>query len=496
MPQATETLFARRLLAHPGAEPARRNVRIEISEGLIAGVEAAEVLTPAERAAPDLLAMPALADAHDHGRGLKYLAYGGNDRPLEAWLPSIYFQPEVDPYLSALLAMARLARAGVAAAVHCHIVNRPECFEDEIRAVARAAHDLGIRLALAVPMRDRNLLAYGEDDDLLSLLSPEDGAEVERLWRQPPLSAKAQMARVERLAAEVETGLVEVLYGPVGVQWASDELLGRVAEASACTGRRVHMHLLETRYQREWADATYPNGVIDFLDEIGLLSSRLTVAHGVWLRPDEMARLAEREVIVSVNTCSNLRLRSGIAPVREFLAKSVPFAFGVDALALDDDDDALRDLKLAYLLHNGPGFDEVLSTAALFHAAICVGGRAVTGETGFGVLRPGAPADIVLVDYGAMARDIVDGLSDEVAVLLARGNSRFVDTVYVAGRKVVDRGCVVGLDIELLEAELTRQTLEGGDLIRGIRRLVGRYQEALVRFYSDECHKRKKGGER
>ncbi len=493
MPQSTETLFARRLLAHPGAESARRNVRIEISAGSIAAVEAAEALTPAERAAPDLLAMPALADAHDHGRGLKYLAYGGSEPPLEAWLPSIYFQPDVDPYLSALLAMARLARAGVAAAVHCHIVSRPECFEDEIRAVARAAHDLGIRLALVVPMRDRNLLAYGDDDDLLSLLLPEDRSEVERLWRQPPLSAKEQVARVERLAAEIETELVKVLYGPVGVQWASDELLELVAEASARTGRRVHMHFLETRYQREWADATYPKGVIDFLDEIGLISPRLTVAHGVWLRPDEMTRLAERKVIVSINTCSNLRLRSGIAPVRDLLAKSVPIAFGVDALALDDDDDALRDLKLAYALHNGPGYDEYLSKAALFHAAIGVGGRAVTGETIFGALRPGAPADLLLMDYGAMARDIIDGLSDEVAVLLARGNSRFVHTLYVAGRKVVDGGRVVGLDVEALEAELTRQTLEGGNLLHGIRPLLGRYQDALMRFYLDKRHMRRKG---
>ena len=496
MPQTTETLFVRRLLAQPGAESVQRNVRIEISAGSIAAVEAAGTPFPAGQDAPDLLAMPALADAHDHGRGLKYLAYGGSDRPLEAWLPSIYFQPAVDPYLSALLAMARLARAGVGAAVHCHIVNRPESFEDEIRAVARAAHDLGIRLALAVPMRDRNLLAYGEDDDLLSLLSPEDRTEVERLWRQPPLSAEEQMARVERLAAEVETERVRILYGPVGVQWASDELLKLVAEASAHTGRRVHMHLLETRYQREWADATYPGGVIDFLDEIGLLSPRLTVAHGVWLRPEEMTRLAERKVIVSVNTCSNLRLRSGIAPVREFLAQSVPFAFGVDALALDDDDDALRDLKLAHLLHNGPGFDEVLSTAKLFDAAINVGGRAVTGETRFGALSPGAPADILLIDYGAMAHDIVDGLTDEVAVLLARGNSRFVHSLYVAGRKVVDEGRVVGLDVEALEAELTHQTLGDSDLLHGIKPLVGRYQRALERFYLDKRHMRRKEQER
>jgi len=75
------------------------------------------------------------------------------------------------------------------------------------------------------------------------------------------------------------------------------------------------MHLFETQAQREWADAVYPEGLVCRLDEIGFLSPRLTVAHGVWLKEDECALLAERGVTVSVNTSSNLRLRSGIAPV-------------------------------------------------------------------------------------------------------------------------------------------------------------------------------------
>ena len=63
-----------------------------------------------------------------------------------------------------------------------------------------------------------------------------------------------------------------VQYGPNGVQWCSDELLQAIAQASQRTGRRVHMHLLETKYQRQWADATYPDGVVRMLDDIGLLS--------------------------------------------------------------------------------------------------------------------------------------------------------------------------------------------------------------------------------
>ena len=54
----------------------------------------------------------------------------------------------------------------------------------------------------------------------------------------------------------------EVQYGPNGPQWCSDALLEAIAEASARNGRRIHMHLLETRYQRAWADAAHPEGVV------------------------------------------------------------------------------------------------------------------------------------------------------------------------------------------------------------------------------------------
>ena len=83
-------------------------------------------------------------------------------------------------------------------------------------------------------------------------------------------------------------------YGPNAVQWCTTGLLEAIAEASAGTGRRVHMHLLETRYQRAWADAEFPGGIVRYLDRIGLLSPRLTLAHCTWARPDELELIAER----------------------------------------------------------------------------------------------------------------------------------------------------------------------------------------------------------
>src|SRR5256885_433267 len=89
-----------------------------------------------------------------------------------------------------------------------------------------------------------------------------------------------------------------------------------------------------------------PGGLIRRLDEMGLLSERLTVAHGVWLRPDECELLAARGVTVSVNTSSNLRLGSGLGPVALFKSKRLAWAMGLDGMAFDDDEDAMRELRL------------------------------------------------------------------------------------------------------------------------------------------------------
>jgi 5-methylthioadenosine/S-adenosylhomocysteine deaminase len=83
------------------------------------------------------------------------------------------------------------------------------------------------------------------------------------------------------------------------------------------------MHLLESKTRCEYLDHIYPQGPVRYLDEIGLLSPRLSVAHAIWVRPHEMELLAKRGLTVAINACSNLSLRSGIAPVAEMHSRGV-----------------------------------------------------------------------------------------------------------------------------------------------------------------------------
>lgn len=436
------------------------------------------------------LVLPALVDWHDHGRGVSPLAYGASDERLELWLHHLLDHPFVDTKLLLSAAFAKLARSGVGSVVHCHNSQHPEALIDEARDAFWAAEQVGIRIAFVVPLCDRNVLGYGADECILRRVrDPDDRRAIERTWKPSMPAIEQQFAMIDRISSEVRSPLQTVQWGPVGPQWCSEKMLATLAERSERRDERVHMHLLETPYQRQWADAHYPQGLLRRLDELGVLNSRLTVAHGVWLRVDEIELLAERGVTVVINTSSNLRLRSGLAPVREMMAARLRLGIGLDGLALDDDQDMFRELHLTRLLHDGldPTTETELSAAALLANATRPLGAANAIQNDGG-LFPGAPADIAVVDRDGYAGDVAVNLVDEYDLLLGRCRSRHVRTLIVAGRIVVNAGEVAGIDEEAITAELLRECRHVAPTIRGRRRLARCFESALSGFYESGGH--------
>jgi 5-methylthioadenosine/S-adenosylhomocysteine deaminase len=232
----------------------------------------------------DLLAMPALVDAHDHARGLHHIAFGARDQNFELWRAALYAQPPIDPYLNAALAFGRLAQSGVGSVMHVYSSIRVDCLLDDAEAIARAAR-VGIRLGFVMPLRDTQTLGYGSDEELLSLHDPQDRPLVKEIWLYPFPSPQTYMDLLRGIA-----GRVTVQLGPNSPQACSEALLEAIA--SSQDNRRITTHLLETSIQRKWADAKYPRGFIEHLCDIGVICERFTGAHGVWLRPNEVALLA------------------------------------------------------------------------------------------------------------------------------------------------------------------------------------------------------------
>ena len=226
-----------------------------------------------------------------------------------------------------------------------------------------------------------------------------------------------------------------------------------------------------------------------FLDDIGLLSPRLTVAHGVHLTDDECALMAERGVTVAVNTSCNLRhaFRRGAGRALH-ASHGLRFGFGLDGCAHDDDQDFFRDLRLAWRLHNGTGLEPALPPGWLFDAACRHGFRCIDGSDDYGEIVPGARADLVVLDYAAMTEDFLTPEQDEVDIVLARATSRHVRDLLVAGRRVVGDGVLVGFDLPDAEREFMDRARRVASLDAEQATCHRRRREGVRAYYAGGHH--------
>ena len=410
---------------------------------------------------------PTLSNAHDHARSLRASSLGASGKPLESWLSFMGLLPGVSPYLVAAYAFARSLKGGVSTLmVHYTRQQGGMSYVQEATEVAKAARDVGVSIGFAVAMRDSQGLAYAPDEEVLPFLNPAHRDLILERLSPPKLSLPEQLERVQETASALEDqahGLepwVNVQYGPNGVQWCSKEMLSAIAKASERDGRGVHMHLLETRYQREWADRHHPEGVVNYLDDLGLLSPRLTLAHCTWASERELELLAKRGVTIAVNASSNLHLHSGIAPARMMLQSGCRLAMGLDGLALDEDDDAFREWRLNTLLHSGWGFDQKFELSDWWDFASVNAKRSIMGEKALalgltGTLEPGAMADFLTFDLTRL--DDEGGIItqvDPMQKILAHATQGHIDQVVVRGREVVRQGRLVSVDEDALKKEL------------------------------------------
>lgn len=468
-----ELIQIARYLAQPGVQAAARDVELSLTAE---GVSTQNLNEPARNG---LLALAPPVNAHDHGYGIRTLDFGCYDDALEPWIAGLRNRPHTDPYLEALVAFGRLARNGCGATMHCQNSLRADRLADEVAAVARAARDSGIRVALSCPLLDDSAWVYGGPDQLRALVSEDQWPAFER--RMPHYAPfKEQLAAAEdcikRYRHNQFDERFDVQLGPIGPQWCSDAMLEAIAETSERLNCRIHMHLLESPRQRVWLDQRFPGGVVAFLDSIGFLSPRLAVAHGVQLRPAECELLAERGVIVASNPSANLRLRSGIAPVESYREAGLAYAIGMDGTSFSDDQDIWEEMRLFHLLHGGQGLDPAIEPAELF--------QAVT-QTGAKLLGLPTSGDLVTINFDAMMAECLEEVRDEALAILTRMTRHFVSDLYVGGKQVVQGGNVISFDYEAALGELVAQARHAsGQKDNEERAFVGTLASAIRQHYA------------
>jgi cytosine/adenosine deaminase-related metal-dependent hydrolase len=456
------------------------NVVLRHDNGIITSISECAAPPSARRT----FVIPALVNAHDHARPTAS-SFGAVNMPLESWIIRSAFGTPPDPYLAAASALARSARAGCGSMmIHYTRPSGTMALVEEAKAIARAADDVGIRIAFAFAVRDQNPIVYGDSEPVLSSLSAQDRKTVEEMFVKPSMSPRDHLELTDAIAAAISGPKIDVQLGPAGVQWCSRPLLEAIAENSAHTGRRVHMHLLETICQRAYADQHFPDGVVHYLRDIGLLTNRLTLAHCIHARPDELEIIAESGARIVTNFCSNLHLHSGLAPIAAAHRCGCDIAVGVDGLALDEDDDVIREMRLVQMAHGGLGFKRTWTRPEFFSLAIR-NGRAATGAPGTGELAPGAPADFVTIDLDRLDRDQIMPV-DPLELLFARGNASVVRDVVVDGRTIVRDGRPTGVDLPAIEQELRGMYRAGVKQFSGLERAWAPLVGALSHWFETQ----------
>lgn len=403
---------------------------------------------------PDYVVIPGLIDAHQHGRPVTPAELGCWDETLELWLLEQRGVDRPHPVLMARVAAMRALLGGVTTMLHPHITGTPGRWVDEMLEVAAAYAGSGMRVVFGMDVRDRGSYTYEDDDRFLGRIPASVRAAVARHLppsRPPALDELEDGFGALRSAAGGT--LVTPALAPRGPQWCSGPLLDWVAQQSA-EGALVQVHASETLAQYGWfaADGASP---VRHLDAHGLLSSRVTLAHCVWLDTQDVARIAGRGAVVAHNPTSNLRLQSGRAPTAALRAAGVPIGIGTDSTGTDSRPDLFAEMRLARWLEQvGPGAASIVPERHLRETLR--GGAAAAGQPDvLGRLAVGTAADLVLLAWDALTPGGRDVQGAVVPRLVAERATRHdVAGVVVAGRQVVREGRYLIEDADALEAAL------------------------------------------
>ncbi len=385
---------------------------------------------------------PGYLDAHDHGRAISPFWFGARDCPLEIWIPQLG-KVAVPAYEAALYDGVLLAKSGVTTVVHCHNISDVQRIKEELLDTVRGYTDAGIRVVLCPPYTDQNALIYGDRSQFMASLDEKQRDEFSNMVTDAPLSLTDYLKLVEELKEEmkdlIHKEMAAIQLHPVGGQWCSDEALAEIKAYAQKNRMRIHMHLLETKYQKIYGQKNWGKSIVAHFEEIGFLGPWLTIAHAVWLTEEDRQILKRNQVKVVTNPSSNLRLRSGIFSLQEMVQSGITCSVGLDGCALDDDQDYGRELRLALYNPAVSGIQAQVTHDQIAEMAYQGGSKAIGESFSSGELAVGKLADFICYDGEKLDFPYADDSLTWQEKIIQKGTRDKIDAVYCGGRKIVEQ---------------------------------------------------------
>ncbi len=437
----------------------------------------------------DHVVLPGMVNGHHHAWGITVQALGGIDDFLEPWLVGLTALPQLPPFLSTLTAAMRQVRAGVTTVVHSEGSGYAGDYAKEMAARLDAYRAVGLRVAFAPGFTDAREVAYGDAASFAATLPPSIRDQVQEWFAtQHVVSLSKYLDTLDFLIEKFQNPApqyVQIVVSPLSPIWASNHSLEQLATFARSRSLPIHTHLLESVYQREWARRTYGMSEVAHLAKMGFLSSQVSCAHAVWVSDDDLQLLSDHSVTVVTNPSSNLRLRSGIAPILPMLSQGINVSMGMDGNTFDDGDDFFQELRLLYRLHRLPGFRESSLDATHALAIATAGGARWPGHpTGVATIAVGHAADILLLRQPALVALVKSRTMRPDEALVTYGGSRSITDVMIGGDFIVREGTFPHFDEEAIVSELLAHLERESRVDRNAEReLVDRIRAYFEAFF-------------
>ncbi len=445
------TLLARNADVLVTMDGSRRELRgggLYAVDGFIRQVGPTAELPPAADVVLELggqIVLPGLVNTHHHLNQTLTRAFpAAQDAGLFDWLTAQYpAWTRIDAEasrVSTLVGLAELLLSGCTTAFdHTYLYKNGNSVDVQVEA----AREIGIRFHAS-----RGSMSVGRSK---GGLPPDEAVEDEGFI------LKDSERVIDRFHDPCPGAMTRVVLAPCAPFSVSADLLRESAALGRARGVRLHTHLAETLDEERYTLERFGVRPVGWMDGLGWVASDVWFAHAVHVSDAEIARFAQAGCGVAHCPSSNMRLASGIAPVKKYLAAGVSVGLGVDGSASNDSSNLLLEARQAMLLARleralrrgagdgageGPGGQGMSAREALEVATI--GGARVLGRDDVGSLETGKCADFFSLDLGAI--EYAGALHDPVAATVFCAPTRARFTV-VHGRVVVEDGRVVTLDM-------------------------------------------------
>lgn len=375
--------------------------------------------------------LPGLVNTHHHmAQSLTRATPGGQDAELFGWLKAHYpiwanLTPEMIR-VSAATAMSELVLSGcTTSSDHLYIYPNGAKLDDAIEA----AREVGIRFHAA-----RGAMSVGES---------KGGLPPDRVVEEEPAILNEMQRLVETYHDAKRFAMLRVVIAPCSPFTVSEDLMRESAALARHYGVSMHTHLAENDNDISYSLEVFGKEPVDYAESLGWLGPDVWHAHCVKLDTRAIKIFADTGTGVAHCPCSNMRLASGIAPVRQMRDAGVPVGLGVDGSASADAGHLLAETRQCMLLQR-VGFGPAAMGAREALEIATRGGAKVLNRDDIGHLSPGMAADIVAFDVRGL--DFAGAMADPVAALVFCTPAKASWSV-INGRVIVRDGQLVTLDI-------------------------------------------------